>query len=118
MFLLLPCAPGSRFPRLAEWTLRHWLKHPRNLTSKCVTGCQCLYTWRRLVERIRITVGGSARDSLSRVRAGTRISRSPSKKGPGYFDIGPADFTPDTQISLFAIARMCSGEFDARAKIL
>jgi len=56
VFLLLPSVMSTGFPRLAgRWALRHWLKHPRNLTSKCVTGCQCLYTWRRLVERIRIT---------------------------------------------------------------
>jgi len=57
VFLLSPSVMSAGSPRLvAGCALRHWLKHPRNLTSKCVTGCQCLYTWRRLVERIRITV--------------------------------------------------------------
>lgn len=83
VFLLLPNVHDG-FPQLtAGWALRQWLKHPRNLTSKCVTGCQCLYTWRRLVERIRIT--GRTRDSLSCVRAGTHALALPRKEKTRVF---------------------------------
>lgn len=111
------------FPRTAGWALRQWLKHPRNLTSKCVTGCQCLYTWRRLVERIRIT--GRARDSLSRVRAGTHVPTLPRRGETSvYFDIGRRDFTPGyTNKRHFLISRYialsdcyatCSDKFSTR----
>jgi hypothetical protein len=98
VFLLLPSIMSIGFPRLAVgWVLRHWLKHPRNLTSKCVTGCQCLYTWRRLVERIWIT-GLSVWFTKLRM---SRYVRScfPLQDRSVYFDIGRRDFTADTEIS-------------------
>lgn len=68
-----------------------------------MTGCQCLYTWRRLVERIRITGRRRVIHQARRVsEAGTRTREVPLAPRQGkavYFDIGPADFTPVTQIS-------------------